>query len=329
MTTTPNDPGPGLLTSPHALRSLELRIVRRLDGLLHGEHLGLRSGPGSEPGDARVYQPGEDDVRRMDWSVTARTTVPHVRDSVADRELESWTLLDLSPSMEFGTTTTRKRDLAIGALAAMHALTQRVGDRFGAHFLHRGQIRRWPAKSGNAPLFAMLATATRAPTGGDTGGDPRTGHGLADALDDLARVRTRRGLRVVISDFLEPAGTRTAPGEHSWERPLRLLASRHQALAIEILDPRELHLPALGWVTMRDPETGRTREVHLSAEVQRRYATAAAAQREAIRAGMRRSGVPHLVLRTDRDMVRDLARFILHQRRTAGQRPQPTSAAPR
>lgn len=322
-----SDREPGALTSPHALRNLELRVLRRLDGLLHGEHLGLRSGPGSEPGEARLYQPGEDDVRRMDWSVTARTTVPHVRDTVADRELETWTLLDLSPSMEFGTTNTRKRDLAIGALAAMHALTQRVGDRFGAHFLHRGRIRRWPAKSGKAPLFAMLATATRAPDGTDDAG---SGQGLADALDDLARVRRRRGLRIVLSDFLDPAGGATTPDTtHSWERPLRSLASRHQALAIEILDPRELHLPALGWVTMRDPETGRTREVHLSADVQRRYAAAAAAQREAIRAGMRRCGVPHLVLRTDRDWVRDIARFVLHQRRTAGQLSQHTPVVPR
>lgn len=319
------DPAAAALTSPHALRSLELRIMHRLDGLLHGEHLGLRAGPGSEPGEARLYQPGEDDVRRMDWSITARTTVPHVRDSVADRELESWTLLDLSPSMEFGTTTTRKRDLAVGALAAIHTLTQRVGDRFGAHFLHRGQIRRWPAKSGKAALFAMLATATRAPTG-----EAGSGHDLDTALDDLARVRPRRGLRVVISDFLNPAGgTGALDAAHSWERPLRLLSSRHQVLAVEIVDPRELHLPALGWVTMRDPETGRTREVHLSAEVQRRYATAAAAQRDAIRAGMRRCGVPHLVLRTDRDWVRDIARFVLNQRRTARQLAQHSAAAPR
>lgn len=319
-------PPPAPLSAPSALRHLELRIARRLDGLLHGEHLGLRAGPGSEPGEARVYQPGEDDVRRMDWNVTARTTVPHVRDPVADRELESWTLLDLSPSMEFGTANAEKRDLAIGALAAVHALTQRVGDRFGAHFLHRGRIRRWPAKSGSAPLFAMLATTSRAPRGDSA---PAGGSELHDAIADLARTRTRRGLRVVISDFLVPGAATESAAGYPWERPMRRLASRHQTLGVEIIDPRELHLPALGWVTMRDPETGHSREFYVSPSVQRRYAAAAAAQRDSVRAALRRCGVPHLVLRTDRDWIRDVARFVLEQRRTAQVLARHTPAVPR
>ncbi|PSK98987.1 uncharacterized protein DUF58 [Murinocardiopsis flavida] len=308
-----------------ALRRLDLTIVRRLDGLLHGEHLGLRLGPGSEPAEARVYQPGEDDVRRMDWSVTARTTVPHVRDLVADRELDAWTLLDLSASMEFGTADAEKRDVAIGALAAVNVLTQRIGDRFGAHFLHRGNIRRWPARSGKAALLALLTTAVEAPrhTTPATGGAD-----LTTAMADLARTRTRRGLRVVISDFLDQAPP-NPQARAPWERPLRQLATRHQTLAIEILDPRELDLPDIGLTAMHDPETGRLREVHLTPQLRHRYAAAAHAQRTGIRAALRRCGVPHLTLRTDRDWILDIARFVIEQRRTAHRLARHTPADPR
>lgn len=322
---------PGSATDPRmraALRRLDLRIVRRLEGLLHGEHLGLRLGPGSEAAEARLYQPGEDDVRLMDWAVTARTTNPHVRDLVADRELESWTLLDLSASMDFGTSLRDKREVAIGALAAVNILTQHVGDRFGAHFLHRGRIRRWPARSGKEALLALLATVAAAPRDGQ---DPPTPHAataagthggpgrltLADALADLSTTRRRRGLRVVISDFLDtplPAAPESAIG---WERPLRRLAARHQVLVIEVVDPRELDLPEVGAVTLRDPESGRTRDIRLTRAVRRRYAAAAQAQRTAIRDGLRRCGVHHLLLRTDRDWILDMARFVVEQRRSA------------
>ena len=119
-------------------------------GFLHGEHLGLLPGPGTELAEARLYQPGEDDVRRMDWAVTARTTVPHVRDVIADRELETWALVDLSPSMDFGTARLEKRDLAVAAVATIGFLTIRVGDRFGGYVLHDGRMRRWPARVGPA-----------------------------------------------------------------------------------------------------------------------------------------------------------------------------------
>jgi uncharacterized protein (DUF58 family) len=106
------------LAPERALRRLELTVVRRLEGMLHGEHLGLLPGPGTELAEAREYQVG-DDVRRMDWAVTARTTVPHVRDLIADRELETWALADLSPSMDFGTAETDKRDLVVSAIGAI------------------------------------------------------------------------------------------------------------------------------------------------------------------------------------------------------------------
>ncbi|MFC3996898.1 DUF58 domain-containing protein [Nocardiopsis sediminis] len=309
-----------------ALHHLDLRVVRRLEGLLHGEHLGLRLGPGSEPAEARLYQAGEDDVRLMDWAVTARTTHPHVRDLVADRELESWTLLDLSASMDFGTGRQEKRDIAIGALAAVNVLTQRVGDRFGAHFLHRGRIRRWPARSGKAALLSLLATVAAAPRTDPGGGEGAT---LADALDDLARTRARRGLRVVISDFLDTPPGASAAEPAPWERPLRSLTTRHQVIAIEVIDPRELDLPDIGLVTMQDPESGRVREVALTPRVRNDYRQAALAQRSAVQAGLRRCGVPHLVLRTDRDWIVDMARFVVEQRRTAHRLARHTPAVPR
>ncbi|MFE9243672.1 DUF58 domain-containing protein [Nocardiopsis sp. NPDC006938] len=308
-----------------ALRRLDLRIVQRLDGLLHGEHLGLRLGPGSEAAEARLYMPGEDDVRHMDWAVTARTDTPHVRDVVADRELESWTLLDLSPSMHFGTGIRSKREVAVGALVATNLLTQRVGDRFGAHFLHQGQVRRWPARSGKEALLSLLATVAAAPEGDvfAPGTDRAT---LADAVSDLVRTRRRRGLRVVVSDFLD---TPAFGGEVPWERPLRQLGSRHQVLVVEVVDPRELEVPEVGDVPLRDPATGRVRDVRLTRAVRERYRRAAASQRAAVRGALRRCGVHHLVLRTDRDWVLDTARFVIDQRRTAHRLARRTPVVPR
>ncbi|KUP96856.1 DUF58 domain-containing protein [Thermobifida cellulosilytica] len=295
-----------------ALRRLTLTVARRLHGLLHGEHLGLHAGPGSEPGDARLYQPGQDDVRTMDWAVTARTTHPHVRDLVADRELHTWTLLDLSASMDFGTAHSQKRDLAVGVLAAVTLLTRGVGDHGGAHLLHRGRVVRWSARPGMSAdqvVAGALGRLWRA-------ADPRPGEPpmrLADAIADLSRTRRRHGLRVVVSDFLDTP-LDSAP---DWQTPLRRMSADCQTVAVEIVDPRELDLPAIGLVTMTDPETGRTRQVHLTERVRQRYARAAAEQRAAVAAALRSAGAAHLRLRTDRDWVRDIARFVVAQRRTA------------
>ncbi len=304
------------LAPERSLKRLELAVTRRLDGLLHGEHLGLLPGPGSDLAEARAYQPGEDDVRHMDWAVTARTTVPHVRDLIADHELETWALVDMSPSMDFGTAQMEKRDLVVAALAAIGFLTSRLGDRLGAYILHGGGTRRWPARTGRHATYALLQSILDLPRGADGAGGPR----LAEGLDGLARGQRKRGLRVVISDFLDD--DHTEDGDPSWVRPMRRLAVRNQVIAVEIIDPRELDLPDVGPVVMTDPETGMTREVMLSAKVRAAYATAAAAQRARTRDAIRGCGVPHLVLRTDRDWVGDVARFALQQRRVAG-RPQP------
>ncbi|GEL16684.1 hypothetical protein PA7_05210 [Pseudonocardia asaccharolytica DSM 44247 = NBRC 16224] len=283
-----------------ALRNLELSVRRRLDGLLQGNHLGLVPGPGSEPGEARIYQPG-DDVRRMDWAVTARTTAPHVRETVADRELEIWVVLDLSPSLDFGTAACEKRDLAVAALAAVAHLTRGGGNRIGALVATGAQTLRIPARGGLAHargLVRRVAETPRAPEG--TRGE------LAAAIEQLRRPPRRRGLAVVISDFL---------GEPTWERALRALSARHDLLAVEVLDPRELELPDVGTVVLADPETGRQREVVTSPLLCREFAAAAAAHRDRVAATLRRCGAAQLTLRTDSDWIADIVRFVLARKR--------------
>jgi uncharacterized protein (DUF58 family) len=300
------------LLPDQALRRLELRITRKVDGLLQGDYLGLLPGPGSELAEARPYVPGEDDVRRMEWNVTARTTVPHVRELVADHELETWALVDTSASMDFGTARMEKRDLAVAAVAAVGFLLAHAGNRIGAQMVDGGRLRRIPARAGRGALLRLLRellTLPRTPPGAPPG------PGLAASAEALRRAARHRGLVVVVSDFLDGLNDHGGP---SWERPLRLLAARHQVLAVEVVDPRELELPDVGLLTVVDPETGRRREVATASKrLRERYAQAAQAQRGAIRAALRRARVTHLELRTDRDWVRDLARHVLLQRRVA------------
>jgi uncharacterized protein (DUF58 family) len=283
------------------LRRLELTVRRRLDGLLQGDHLGLVPGSGSEAGDSRSYHPG-DDVRRMDWPVTARTQTPHVRETIADRELETWAVVDLSASLDFGTANCEKRDLAIAGLAAVSHLTVRGGNRLGAVVTTGERVDRYPATAGRLTAERLLRSVVATPrAAGGRRGD------LAAAIELLRRPPRRRGLVVVISDFL---------GDTDWERPLRGLAARHELLAIEVVDPRELELADVGLLTVVDPETGATLEVPTgNAEVRRRFAEGAAAQRQEIAAAMRRAGAAHLRLRTDHDWLADVVRFVADRRR--------------
>ncbi len=307
---TADRPGPEQLDGAdveRVMRRLEVTVLRRLDGLLQGEHLGLLPGPGTEPAAARPYRPGEDDVRRMDWGVTARTAEPHVRDLVADRELETWALVDLTASMDFGTARAEKRDLAIAAVAAMGFLTVGGGNRLGAHLLGADGVRRLPARTGRPALLGLVRSLLTAPRAAPSAAGAAVPP-LAEAVTALDRRHRRRGLRVVVSDFLEPD-----PG---WAEPLRRLSARHQVLAVEVVDPRELELPDVGLLAVVDPETGRRREVWTGRRgLRTRYAEAAAEHRLAVRTALRRAGAAHLVLRTDRDWVRDLARFAHDQRR--------------
>ncbi|WP_322748142.1 MULTISPECIES: DUF58 domain-containing protein [unclassified Frankia] len=305
------------------LRRLELTVTRRLDGLLLGDHLGLVPGSGTEKAESRTYHVG-DDVRRMDWAVTARTTIPHVHDLIADRELETWALVDLTASLEFGTAACEKRDLAIAAVAAVGYLTARSGNRLGAYVLSGSGPRVLPARTGRDGLRALLRTLLATPrTALDRPArspDLCATTDLAVAVNGLRHPPRRRGLAVVISDFLST--------DMSWERPLRALAGRHQVLAIEIIDPRELELPQVGLLTVMDPETGAMLDVPTSSRrLRESYARAAATHRREVAAALRRAGAAHLVLRTDTDWLADIVRFVLTTRRSrgAGRRPRVTS----
>lgn len=361
---TPGVPQLDELLPPDALRRLEFGVGRRLDGFLHGDHEGFTPGSGRESGEARLYRPGEDDVRAMDWAVTARTNAPHVRDTVADRELSSWFLLDATPSMAFGTTSLEKRHLAVAAVAGLGTLAGGPGDRVGGYLLTSTGMRWWPARTGRLALHAMLRSVLAAPA--DTGADPtagparsrrpwgpRRGRGagsvgaagsvgdvgaapprgsasapsrpdpsgdrLASGIAALDAGQRRRGLRVVVSDFHPVAGRPVT--ETAWARPLRVLASRHRVVAVEVLDPRELELPSVGRTWLVDPETGRRREVDTGdARLRAAYAEAAQRRRADVRAVIRRAGAAHLVLRTDRDWVLDTARFVRSLRRPGAAR---------
>ncbi|MFY1693669.1 DUF58 domain-containing protein [Plantactinospora sp. WMMB782] len=300
------------------LSRLQLLVTRKLDGLLQGDYLGLLPGPGTEAGESREYRPG-DDVRRMDWPVTARTTVPHVRRTVADRELETWLAVDLSASLDFGTGRWLKRELVIAAAAAVTHLTVRGGNRIGA-VIGTGPPRdgrtgspstppgvlRLPARPGRKEAQGLLRTIAGTPTR-----PGRTDLGLL--VDALNRPPRRRGMAVVISDFLAPP--------EQWGRPVRKLRVRHEVLAVEVVDPRELELPDVGVLPVVDPETGELHEVQTAdPKLRQRYAAAAAAQRGAIAHELRAAGAAHLRLRTDSDWLLDMVRFVAAQRhaRTRG-----------
>jgi len=306
------------------LSRLQLLVTRKLDGLLQGDYAGLLPGPGSEAGESREYRPG-DDVRRMDWPVTARTTTAHVRRTVADRELETWLALDLSASLDFGTGQWLKREVVVAAAAAIAHLTVRGGNRIGAVIGTGGgaptPTRRWrggppppgpgvltrlPARSGRKEAQGLLRTVA------GTAIQPGRGD-LGALVEMLNRPPRRRGVAVVVSDFLAPT--------EQWARPMRKLRVRHDVLAIEVVDPRELELPDVGVLPVVDPESGELHEVQTAdPRLRQRYAEAAAAQRATIAAALRGAGAAHLRLRTDRDWLLDMVRFVAAQRhaRTRG-----------
>jgi uncharacterized protein (DUF58 family) len=286
------------------LRRLTLDVNRRLDGMLHGDFLGLVPGRGSEPGETRAYEPG-DDVRRIDWNVTARMQTPHIRETIADRELEAWMLIDRSARLDFGTADCEKRDLVLAASAGVGLLTGRGGNRVGAMILRGSDITTLPPRHGRTHLLSILDRVLTSPREDGTGPSD-----LAAGLRRIGAVAPRRGLVVVISDFLD------APDR--WRTALGTVALRHAVLCIEVVDPRELELPPVGLLQFVDPATGATREVNTDdARTRARYAEAAARQRETIAQAIRGAGADHLTMRTDGDWVLDLARHVSQRRRRA------------
>ncbi len=292
------------------LRRLELTISRRLEGLLHGDHLGLLPGHGSERAESREYRLG-DDVRRMDWAVTARTSVPHVGDLIADRELTTYAIVDLTASMDFGTHTWEKRDLALAATTAFGVLTTRLGSRFGLTAILGSGTVELPPRGGRDSLrraLRLLASAPRSDSYDNAGSGTRP---LTAALEGLGRRGLRRGLVVVVSDLLGDP--------QDWSRALRALTGRHQVLVVEIRDPRELTLPSVGVLHVTDPETGSELEVDTrSAGLRQRFEAAAAAHRADVAATVRQARAGHLVLSTDSNWLFDVGRYVAAARRTRG-----------
>ena len=260
--------------------------------------------PVTAPSTARLapYQPG-DDIRHMDWAVTARTSEPHVRDTIADHELELWLILDTSSSLAFGTGRATKHELAWSVAGAMALLASDGGNRVGAiRTTPRGQQTRpqfLPAKSGSSHVGAVLASLRTPPEDGYAGD-------LTTSIEMVRRTARRRGMVVVVSDFLGPA---------AWERSLRALGHRHELVAVEVTDPREVSLPDVGLISVRDPETGRRRLVDTAKTKTREgYAALAAQRRAEVGQTLARCGADHLTLSTDRDWVLDFVQFVSTRR---------------
>jgi len=292
---------PGSKLAHRLLLRLEWTVLRRLDGLLQGNTRTLLRGAGIDLADLRVYQP-HDDVRHIDWNVTARLNTPYVRVYAEDRELTAWFLLDVSASVDFGPPGRSKRDILSAFVAVLARLLQRHGNRVGA-VLHRAPHTPdlvLPARSSRAHVLHLLHHVTRQQTvpadwvGGTTS--------LAQLLQTAQHVLRRRAAVFVVSDFL------TTPG---WQHTLGQLTQRHDVVAVRLFDPLELRLPDVGLIVLRDPETGE--QLHVDTQDQRfrqRYAALTEAREVQLRASLARAGVDTLELATDDDLLTALIRFM-------------------
>jgi uncharacterized protein (DUF58 family) len=293
-------PAVDLAAADRALRRAELWIARRLDGVGPGHHRSVRLGEGVELADIREYVPG-DDVRSIDWNVTARTGRPHVRVYDADRETSALVVADRSASMAFGTAGRTKEGLLRELAAALCVLVLRRGDRIGG--LLFADRRLAAVRMGGGRRAALRLLHALAETRPAEGARSR----LDAACEEAARICRRRSLVVVASDFL-------AAGD--WEGPLGRLSARHEVIAAELRDPREDALPDAGLLVLEDPETGRQLEVDASRpRLRAAFAAAAQAQRQRIAEALARARAAHLVVSTDRDWLADLLRFLEHRRR--------------
>ena len=277
--------------------------MRRLDGLLQGDYRSLFRGNGMDLAGLREYQPG-DDVRYIDWNVTARTNQTHVREYTEDREITAWFLLDLSPSVDFGTVETErlKRTVLIDFVATLARVLTRRGNRVGAIFYGSTVEKVIPARSGHDQVLHLIDSLLRQPrVVGATSTD------LTPLLDAGQHAFKRRSLVFVVSDFI------SAPG---WDRPMSLLNRRHEVVAVKLTDPREISLPDAGPLIMEDAETGEQLYVDTHDAAFRKRFHEAADRREAeIEATFKRSGVEALALSTEDDLVRAVVRVATLRRR--------------
>jgi uncharacterized protein (DUF58 family) len=296
---TPARPGPGPMAEG-LLRALDVSIGRRVEGLLAGDFRSNLLGTGSELAMMRPYVPG-DDVRRIDWNVTARTGEPHVRVDLAERVLVTWLVLDTSVSMQFGTADRRKADVAEGVAVAIGHLATRRGNRLGVVAFGGDEFHAIPPRQGRLGLVGLLTAVRSDP--------PPEGPGastLGGALAHTGALSRQRSLVVVVSDFR---------GSQEWRRPLLQLAGHHDVIGVEIRDPREQELTNVGLLYLVDPETGRQLRVDTrSRRLRERFALAAAAERGDVARALSSVGVRHIVLSTSGDWLRPLVGFLRRSR---------------
>lgn len=312
------------------LRQLEWHVIRRLDGLLQGDYRTLVRGSGLDLADLREYQP-HDDVRHIDWNVTARLNAPHVRVFTEDREMSAWFLLDLSPSIHFGPQGHAKRDILTRFVAVLARLLTRHGNRVGAMLYGAGGAggaKNAEGRSARAVDAVLPPRNSRAqvlqlvhrllqPAADRAAGGTQLGLLLQAGLGGIRR----RSTVFVVSDFI------SAPG---WEKPLAQLAQRHDVVAVRLFDPLELELPDLGLVLLRDAETGEQLQVDTHDKAFRqRFARLADEREAALRTALAAAGADTLELRTDDDLIDALLRFMDLRQRRAGPRLRAVQSSPR
>lgn len=282
---------------PAALvEALDLSFVRRAGGVLAGEHRSAGVGAGTELAQLRPYQPG-DDVRQLDPSATARTGFPHVRQQVPERLLTTWLAVDVSASMAFGTADRLKIDVAEGVVDVVGTLAVRRGGKVGLMTYGAPVSRLLPPRGGRGARIGLRQALAEGVAPDGTAGEP-----LERTTLRLGRLARLTSLMVLISDFAGPP---------TWARPVAALAARHTVLAVEIRDPREQALPAVGRLTMVDPETGSRIEVDTrSRRLREDYARAAAEEREEVAMAFRRAAAEHVVLSTEGSWARELGRRL-------------------
>lgn len=297
-------------TPDRILQRLDWQVIRRLDGLLQGDYRSLFYGYGVDFADLREYQP-QDDMRYIDWNVTARMNTLYVRQYVEDREITAWFLLDLSPSLDFGTAGRanglhqQKRTVLIDLVTTFARLLTRHGNRVGAVFYNSRIERTIPARGGRVHVLRLVNDLLKLPA------LPRAPYtDLSPLMESGLHSIKRRALVFLISDFY------CVPG---WERTLGLLNQRHEVIAIRVWDPREVELPDIGPIIMEDAETGEQLYVDTHDKKFRQRFRAAAEQREtALRQALKHAGVDLLSISTEDDLVTTIVRFAAlreHKRR--------------
>ncbi|MBI2333879.1 MAG: DUF58 domain-containing protein [Chloroflexi bacterium] len=287
-------------TPERILHRLDWQVIRRLDGYLQGDYRSLFRGFGVDFADLREYQPG-DDIRYIDWNVSARMDTPYVREYMEDREIIAWFLLDLSPSVDFGTLDTQKRTVLVDFVGVLSRLLTRHGNRVGAMMFGSGIQHTVPARGGRMHVLRLINDLLKQP---HLSRVPMTD--LSALIKGALNSIKKRSLVFVVSDFI------SVPG---WERSLRLLSQRHEVIAIRLWDRREMTLPDVGHVVLEDMETGEQLYVDThDKKFRQRFFEAARKREEALADTFKRAGVDVLQLSTEADLIHAIASFVMLRR---------------